>query len=263
MHGYADHINGFDDLLSGFARRGILCTGVDQRGWGQSIRTEADRGNSGPTPLVLADVASFIEAQLDAEPTDIPVFVMGHSMGGQLVATLASLPEYTPLVSRLAGIMLYAPWIGLSDEVVISPVTLFACRWVRLLFPRYQTVLAVPPAQALRSQAKQEAAVTNPYANTTVTLETLGDAINRGKDLDSGKLVLCADGVKSLYLAHGTGDKTTSHDASLRWYDSQTGRVPDRKFKSYEGFAHAAHVDFPEDAQALLDDCAEWILERS
>ena len=121
----------------------ILCTGFDLRGFGQSIKTEADRGSAGPTALTLADLASFIEVQLDSEPKDIPVFVMRHSMGGQLIATIASVPEYKQLMSRLAGIMIYAPYIKVSDVSLVTRMKLFAARWARMLLPCYRMVFFV------------------------------------------------------------------------------------------------------------------------
>lgn len=232
------------------------------RGWGRSIKTDSDRGNSGPTSMMLADMASFIEAEL-LSTDNIPVFVMGHSMGGQLLAVLASTPEYEHLVSRLAGIILMAPYIHLAKENPVSPMMMFAARWIRVLLPRYQTVLAVPPHVAMRDPSVIQAASEDSNMNATGTLEMYGGMLDRGDDLYSDRLTLLSDSIKAIYVNHGTGDKCTSHHASLRFYNSQTGGIPDRKFKSYEGWCHALHADLPENMQTYVDDTAEWILERA
>jgi acylglycerol lipase len=86
--------------------------------------------------------------------------------------------------------------------------------------------------------------------------------LDRAADLTSGKLVL-NDGIKSVYVAHGTADQVTSYDASKHWFDAQTGKVADRQFKSYEGWSHLLHADLPENRQVFADDIAEWILARA
>ncbi|GFF90007.1 putative monoglyceride lipase [Aspergillus lentulus] len=260
FHGFSDHINNTYDLFPSLARRGILCTGIDQRGWGLSAQTKADRGNTGPTAAVLADMAAFIEAQFEVPPK-VPVFVMGHSMGGGLVATLASTPKYQELVSRLRGIMLEAPFIGLDPKQKPSIITVFLGRLAGKLLPRFQLVQPMKVETIVRDPVVQKTLKEDPLNHTTGTLEMFANMLDRAADLTSGKLVL-NDGVKSVYVAHGTADQVTSYDASKHWFDAQTGKVADRQFKSYEGWSHLLHADLPENRQVFADDIAEWILAR-
>jgi acylglycerol lipase len=96
-------------------------------------------------------MAAFIEAQFEVLP-DVPVFVMGHSMGGGLVATLASTPKYQELVSRLRGIMLEAPFIGLDPKQKPSIITLFLGRLAGRLLPRFQLVQPMKAETIVRSR---------------------------------------------------------------------------------------------------------------
>ncbi|KAE8403910.1 Alpha/Beta hydrolase protein [Aspergillus pseudonomiae] len=260
FHGFSDHINNTYDLFPFLARRGIFCTGIDQRGWGRSAKTKADRGNTGPTAVVLADHAAFIEAQLEATPS-VPVFVMGHSMGGGLVATLASTPKYQDLVSRLGGIMLAAPFIGLDAEQKPSVITVALGRLAGKLLPHFQLTQPMKAETIVRDPAVQQSLKDDPLNPCVGTLEMFANMLDRAADLTSGKLKL-NDGVRSVYVAHGTGDQVTSHDASKHWFDAQTGKVADRKFKSYEGWSHLLHADLPENRQEFADDIAGWILAR-
>ncbi|EAW10005.1 acylglycerol lipase [Aspergillus clavatus NRRL 1] len=261
FHGFSDHINNTYDLFPSLARRGILCTGIDQRGWGRSAQTKADRGHTGPTATILADMAAFIEAQLDTEPK-LPVFVQGHSMGGGLVATLASTPKYQSLVSRLAGIMLEAPFIGLDPKQQPSVVTVFLGRLAGRILPRFQLVQPMSVETVVRDPAVQKALKEDPFNHTTGTLEMYANMLDRAAALSSGKLVLNT-GVKSVYVAHGDGDQVTSYHATKSWFDRQTGKVADRKFQTYEGWSHLLHADLPDNRQEFADDLAEWILARA
>ncbi|KAL2869020.1 acylglycerol lipase [Aspergillus lucknowensis] len=261
FHGFSDHIDNYHDFFMRLAPRGILCTGIDQRGWGRSVHSKADRGNTGPTTLILADYASFIEAQLTAYPSQL-VFVMGHSMGGGLVATLASTQRYKQLMSTLGGIMLYAPYIALVPDQEPRHATVFLGRLLGKLLPRYQLTQEIKVETLVRDPAVQHSIKNDPLNHDTGTLEMFVDMLDRAAQLSSGRLAL-KDGIKSVYVAHGTGDKCTSYDASKRWFDAQTGHVLDKRYRTYSEWGHILHLDLPESRQVFADDCAAWILERS
>ena len=57
LHGFSDHINRFSDFFSVLASQGIESHGFDQRGWGRSVRSKADRGLTGPTSTVMVGQA--------------------------------------------------------------------------------------------------------------------------------------------------------------------------------------------------------------
>ncbi|PYI32018.1 alpha/beta-hydrolase [Aspergillus indologenus CBS 114.80] len=265
FHGFSDHINNYFDLFPALARHGILCAGIDQRGWGRSVHRKADRGNTGPTPAILADMAAFITAQQQqVAPTDIPVFISGHSMGGGLVATLASTPQYQPLVASLRGIMLEAPYIGLTPEQTPSALLVFTGRLAGRLLPHFQLTQKMAIENLVRDPAVQAQVKNDPLNHLTGTLEMFANMLDRAAALTAGKLVL-SPGVQSVLVVHGTGDQCTSHDLSKRWFDQQTARVPatQKKFVSYDGWSHILHADLPENRQRYADDLAGWVLERA
>lgn len=76
FHGFSDHIDRYYGFFPHLAERGIAVYGLDQRGWGRSVTKHSEKGKTGPTTRVLADMAAFIRTQL---PSDVPVFVLGHS----------------------------------------------------------------------------------------------------------------------------------------------------------------------------------------
>jgi len=88
----------------------------------------------------------------------------------------------------------------------------------------------------------------------------LAGILDRAKDLDSGKRKLNGN-VRSLWMAHGSGDLTTDFGASKKFCEGQVG-VVDRVFKGYEGWSHQMHADLPETRGVFAGDVAEWILER-
>ncbi|CZT01959.1 hypothetical protein WAI453_007853 [Rhynchosporium graminicola] len=258
VHGFGEHINKYYDFFPTLASRGILCTGIDQRGWGRTCRDDKDRGNAGTTETVLSDLASLFESYLSSST---PVFVMGHSMGGAEILTMASTPEYQSLTSRLSGILLDAPYIGLAPAREPYAITKRLGKIVGAIAPKFQIVNKPPIECVVNDPAVQQDVTDDPLCNGIGTLEMFDGMLARGADLQSGKLVL-NDGIKALWLSHGTGDQLTSCDASREWFEREGKKVQDGEFKEYPGWSHQLHIDTPEHRPIYARDVGEWILAR-
>ncbi|CRK43455.1 hypothetical protein BN1723_016190, partial [Verticillium longisporum] len=98
----------------------------------------------------------------------------------------------------------------------------------------------------------------DPLCHDTGTLEGLAGLLERTDALASGRVRLGSK-VRSLFLAHGTGDKTTSWEASRKWFDAQG--LQDGRYKEYEGCYHQLHADLCKDE--FYGDVGDWILERT
>lgn len=183
-------------------------------------------------------------------------------MGGGLAATIASTPEYAPLVSRTAGIILISPLIGLPPENTPSAAKEFVSRYVCKLFPRYQIDHKMSPSIVTRDPAVAKSIEEDPFSFGMGTLEMFAGMLDRGEALRSGKLVL-NDGVKSVYTVHGTGDKSTNYESTAKWFESQGTRAPHHKFTPLEGWSHCPYADLPDNRHIFTDDLSEWILERA
>lgn len=216
----------------------------------------AEKGLTGPTAQVVADVAAFIQDKL---PSDVPVFVMGHSMGGGEVLTLAGDAQYKELVSQIRGWILEAPFIGFSPEEVPSAAKVFVGRLVGRLLPRRQLKHVVPPEHLTRDPEEVESIRNDPLCHNTGTLEGLASLLDRTALLSSGAVQLGPE-VHSLFFMHGTKDLTCSYDASMKFLNDQKA-VEDKEAKSYEGCYHQLHVDLCKDE--FTKDVVDWILKRS
>lgn len=259
MHGFSEHINRYNDFFPKLAARGIQVFAWDQRGWGRSVTKPAERGLTGPTSQVVADVAAFVGDKLHQQPPpadDAPLFVMGHSMGGGEVMTLAGDAQHAELVGRVRGWILECPLIGLAEEP--STFKVLAGRLVGRLLPRQQLKHVVPPEHLSRDPAVVESVRNDPLCHNTGTLEGMASLLDRTAMLSSGRVRLGGQ-VRSLLLAHGTQDQTCSYDAAVRFLERQDG-VEDRTCKPYEGAYHQLHADHCKDEFAR--DLADWILAR-
>ncbi|KAF2971210.1 hypothetical protein GQX73_g2341 [Xylaria multiplex] len=257
FHGFSDHIGRYYGFFPYLAERGIAVYGVDQRGWGRSVKKDSDKGKSGPTARVLADMAAFIRTQL---PSDVPVFVLGHSMGGGQVLTLASTPEYDDLIKQIRGWVLESPLVGISPEVQPSWLTVASGRLASHVMPHFRLYRPIPPEDVTRDPEVQASISADELMHNYGTLEGLAAMLDRTSGLSSGKFILSSH-VKSLFMTHGTADKTTSFDETKKWFARNEAKIPDARFKAFEGFAHQLHAD--PGKEEFYEDVANWILERS
>ncbi len=86
-HGMVEYIDRYDEFACYLARNGIMVTGNDHLGHGESVRDVSYRGyfaDEGGNEKVLADMNSLMDINKNEYP-GIPYFFMGHSMGSFLV----------------------------------------------------------------------------------------------------------------------------------------------------------------------------------
>lgn len=261
FHGFSDHIDRYYDFFPHLASRGIAVYGLDQRGWGKSALDKKEWGLSGPTSQVLSDMVAFIRPQLPSSPSDPPVFVMGHSMGGGQTLILACEDKYADVVKQVRGWLCESPYVGLSADMKIHPFTIFAGRLAARVLPHRKMVNGVPPERLSRDVEVQKSIVEDPLLHNTGTLEGLSGMLDRSVMLTTGLKRVKGDRVRSLWVGHGTEDKGTDHDASKKWVEECAAEVADRTFRSYEGAYHQLHADFGR--EEFYEDVARWILERS
>ena len=111
VHGYGEHIGRYDHVAGALVERGAVVVGPDHLGHGES---EGERVLIEDFDQVVDDLHSVVELAREQHP-DVPVVMVGHSMGG-LVATRYAQRHGGELV----GLVLSAPSIGLA--AMLAPV---------------------------------------------------------------------------------------------------------------------------------------------
>lgn len=272
IHGFSDHINLYNDMFRYLSDRGIAVFGFDQRGWGRSVLTPADKGNSGATPKVLAEIAAFIQRHIPsssdggtcADPASpaSPLFVLGHSMGGGLAITLASRPEYQDSVVRhVRGWLLESPFIGFMKGEEPSALKVFLGRLACKFLPHHQLVERIPPEKLSRDPNVQKMVGSDPLSHDTGTLEAFAGLLDRAIGIDTGSIKMQKGQVRSLWHGAANADMVAGFEPQKKWFDSLGDIVEDKEFKVYDGWYHMIHLDVGK--EEYFKDVANWILARS
>ena len=110
----------------------------DQRGWGRSVKTPSQRGLTGNTITVLNDLTSVIDLVLStAASMSVPVFLMGHSMGGAEVLQWAARGPFD-MRSQIRGYLAESPYLALHHSAQPSRLVAKAGRLAAKVVPRRQ-----------------------------------------------------------------------------------------------------------------------------
>jgi alpha-beta hydrolase superfamily lysophospholipase len=109
VHGLGEHIGRYAHVAASLNGRGWSVVGYDQRGHGAS---EGGRGGLGATDDLLRDLAVVLDAVRAAPDFAAPLVLLGHSMGGTVVARFVAGGLETPKPTW---------WRGVDALVLSSP----------------------------------------------------------------------------------------------------------------------------------------------
>ncbi|KAJ5971945.1 uncharacterized protein N7479_001863 [Penicillium vulpinum] len=268
IHGFSDHCNAYNDLFPTLASAGIEVRSFDQRGWGRSVKSTSDRGDTGPTSQVLSDIHSFLQS-LPSRP-DVPLFLMGHSMGGGQVLNYIFHPEspYNGDNSnrpKFAGVLLYSPLVAIDPSSRPSKLLIAAGRLVAKLIPHKQRFSPLDPDLLSRNKETVKECVADELCHDTATFGGLAGMLDRGIWLE--KMFTAGNGgwVKTelpIWFAHGDADLITNYSATKTLADGLTKKGGDVKFCTYEGAYHKLHAELPETTEKFFADVKAFILGK-
>lgn len=242
------------------------------RGWGRSVKILQDRGNTGDTQTVLADIHSFL-LSLTPQPSGtnqptMPLFLMGHSMGGGEVLTYILHPTspYHTATTRpnLTGVLAYSPLIAVDPSTRPSGLTIAAGKLAARLFPRWQRYTPLDPALMSRDERVVADFAADELCHHVGTLEGLAGMLDMGLWLEQvGSDDYERAGRVPLWVGHGEMDRVVSFGATRRLARVLGGVANgDVVFCSYEGAFHKVHGELPDVKKRFVGDVLDWVLAR-
>ncbi|KAL2821447.1 Alpha/Beta hydrolase protein [Aspergillus cavernicola] len=275
LHGFSDRCDHYDPFFSLLtANYPIKVHSWDRRGWGKTVKTKSQLGDIGQTPQVLSEINEAL-VQIASTIPDIehtPLFVMGHSMGGQesacyLLSTSSALSGTRP---PIAGWILNAPYIGLDPASQPNWLIVSALKFVARFVPKLKHTQTLSVKFVSRDVETQEKYRTDPLCHNTGTLEGLQDLLQRESDLTNLSLSdrpvppgLTARLPCPVFWAHGSKDMITSYSISKRLYDRlepyDANDSGAKTWKSFEGGFHQLHAEPDGMKEEYMRDIGEWV----
>lgn len=241
VHGLKDHSARYAELAGRLAGEGFAVHALDLRGHGRSA---GERSRVDSLADHVADLAIFVERVKQAEP-GLPVFLMGHSMGGAVVTTFV-LDE----PDAVQGLVLSAAALQLGPEV--SPKLVRLTRKIARKHPQWRVLnlkakfFSRDPAVV--AEVKGGDPLVDPKKIPASTAAALIDAIDRIQ-AEAGELRL------PLLLLHGEADRITPPAGSRHVHDKAAS--PDKTLHLYPGNYHDL-LHEPDHTQ-VLNDLSSWL----
>lgn len=240
VHGLGEHIGRYNHLGDFFASRGVAVFGMDLRGHG---RSEGKRGHTPSYDHLLEDVEDLMK-KARVEFIEHPIFLYGHSMGGNLVANF--------LVNRktleLEGAILSSPWLRLAFDPPPAKVRLG--KVMRRLWPSFSVPndLDVNEISSVAEEVKKyvEDPLVHDRISTQLSLSIMEagiKALEKAHELNIPVLVF-----------HGQSDKITSPRASEEFAANAPGFVT---LKIWENLKHEPHNEYNK--EEVMAFALEWI----
>ncbi|KAI0327031.1 lysophospholipase [Cubamyces sp. BRFM 1775] len=266
VHGFTEHVSRYEWAHSLLASRGILVFAYDQRGFGRTALDtlhKSEGAGLGRTSwlALLADIGFWITYVKMKHPT-VPIFAMGHSMGGALLLDLATsnlLPSYVQESARmLSGIIASSPFLA-QTEPLAKPLRHVVAMASKAL-PTVLVNTELPHSYLSRDADVIMALSRDPLVKQKSSMRFVTEMLDAGEHLLQLKHLSVPCGLSVLVL-HGTADRITSFTASKQFFDSL-----DAADKAFVDIPYAYHelVHEPHGVkEEYMDRCIDWVLSHS
>ncbi|KAJ7189545.1 Alpha/Beta hydrolase protein [Mycena pura] len=258
VHGFAEHVGRYTQAHPVLAARGVNVFAFDERGFGKTALDEANKSKTsayGKTSAAdqMVDIAWALGHAAGAFP-GLPLFLMGHSMGGGEVLSFSSRrPEDA---SKLAGVISSSPLVHQTKPA--SKAARWAGGIAGVLFP-YMPIPAAVDYNALSHDPDYNKLCSkDPLAKLQGTLRGVGDMLNWGEMLLISQYHKWPKSLPVLFL-HGSGDEVASHSATQKFHDKIV--CDNKKIIIYPGGFHEL-VHEPSHREKLFDDIMTFIEEH-
>ncbi len=238
VHGYGEHSGRYENTASDLARAGFEVHAYDQQGHGRSGGT---RCYVRRFEHLLDDLEGFVAA-VRAERQQLPVTVVGHSMGGLVVAAYAS--QRNP---QVAGVVTSGAALSMPEDFPRArAITAHVLKW---LAPRISLASQLDPDALCRDPEVVRAYLEDPLVERRITPSLASEILSAMKCTTAAAVRV------PMLLLHGEDDRICPVGGSRSFFEQLT--VTQRGLHTYPGLRHEIFNE-PERA-AVLGDLVSWI----
>lgn len=245
-HGAGEHCGRYDELAQMLKRLDMLVFAHDHVGHGQS---EGER-------MVVSDFQVFVRDLLQHVNTvqkdypEIPVFLLGHSMGGA-ISILAAAERQT----HFSGMILISPLI-LANPESASTLKVLAAKLLNFVLPNI-SLGRIDSSVLSRNKTEVDRYNSDPlicHAGVKVCFGIqLLNAVSR-VERAMPRLTL------PILLLQGSADRLCDSKGAYLLMESSPSQ--DKTLKMYEGAYHVLHKELPEVTSSVLHEINTWVSHR-
>lgn len=232
IHGLGEHCGRYKHMAEAFNRAGMAMLAFDLRGHG---RSEGRRGHAPSYAALMSDITLLLK-NAEARYPDIPRFLYGHSLGGNLAIHYAL--KHNP---ELAGLIASAPLFRLAFDPPAWKSALLDLFYAMRL--NFSISSGLEEAALSRDFHVIHRYQKDPLVHNRITPSLAVSMLRAGK----WNLKHAAEFPLPLLLMHGDADRISSVEASIEFAARLDRRCT---LKIWEDLYHELHNE-PEKQQVL------------
>jgi len=240
VHGHGEHTGRYDHIGKALVASGYHLAGFDLRGHGLS---EGRRGHAPGLSRLIEDIQLFISETRRHFDTHLPVFLYGHSMGGNLVIHFGLQHP-----NGLKGAIVSSP--AFSTSQVQHKVKIALVKFLARLMPIFSINSGLETEALSRNTAIVKAYEKDVYVHEKISARLAAEL------LESGQIALkkAPQWELPLLLMHGTADRITSCASTEAFADRVEAPL---KLVLWDGFFHELHHDLG--FENVIQTMVEWL----
>jgi alpha-beta hydrolase superfamily lysophospholipase len=243
VHGFAEHSGRYDHLGTWLAERACAVHAYDHRGHG---RSEGPRCHVDRFDEFLDDLEDLLHLVRGQHP-GLPVALVGHSMGGLIVAALLSQRQPSIQAAATSGAAL-----ALSQDV--SRLRIRLARLLRSVLPRLQIDSGIDPEGLSRDPEVVRRYVEDPLVGSRMTTSLAAELLAAVERTARGAQHVHVP----LLLLHGEDDPLCPVAGSRAFHEALPGAAAD--LRTYPRLRHEIFNE-PEQEQ-VFQDLLDWLRSR-
>ena len=241
IHGYAEHIDRYTNVINELVPAGYAVFGNDHRGHG---RSEGKRGHVMSFQEFIDDEKQFRREVINAHCPGIPYFVLGHSMG-----SLIAMNFIEQNAEDIKGLILSGT--GSQPGTDIPKILVKLTKILSRVLPSIHVKSPLPPEFISRDNNVVQAYIDDPLVYNVIT-PRLAYEMNRFVVIGAQNSVK----IKIPVLIQ-LGSKDTAFSGQKELFEMIGAK--DKTFKLYEGLKHEVYNELPEDRGKVLAELKSWL----
>lgn len=246
VHGYGEHMGRYAHVVTALTGRGYVVYTIDHRGHGES---DGPRANVERFAYFVDDVHQLV-SRARAEHPELPLLMIGHSMGG-LIAVHYALRHQ----SELAALVLSGPALQIGDDV--SPVIKKLSRVIARVAPSLPVTPASksPESVLSRDPVVQELFDSDPLCYTGKVRARMGYELMKAAEDGRAR---AAELRLPLLVMYGTHDKLVNPSGAKLVYERASSA--DKTIKAWDDCRHEIFNELEKDDVIAL--MVNWLDEH-
>lgn len=245
-HGLGEHSGRYGHVIDTLGPMGATLWILDHQGHG---RSHGKRGHVNGFGDYVADLKALVELARTENKDQLPVLLLGHSMGGLIALLFAGrYPQY------IEGLILSSPLLGLPKPP--PPVLRVVAGMLSAIWPTFSLDNQLDPAMISHDPNEIKAYTQDKRVHNRISARWYTECMAAISAVNGAP-----EKIQSPILMQVAGaDRLVSAPSALAFFDTLT--VTDKTLCHYESLYHEIFNETPENREKVLEELRQWVAAR-